>query len=190
LRRAKIDTPAAQALQEPADSVLARFDSLRTVKLDSRRIRVHGDLHLGQILRSGNDITFIDFEGEPGRPIGERRIMRSPLTDVAGLLRSIDYAGRSALDSAVERGLVAEADLTRLDESRAAWTRAMCDTITESYLANVGDAGLVPTDREAADVLLDAYTLLKGLYEVRYELANRPDWVHWPLAAVSEMIGS
>ncbi len=149
---------------------------------------MHGDLHLGQILRSGNDITFIDFEGEPGRPIGERRIMRSPLTDVAGLLRSIDYAGRSALDTAVDRGLVAAAERDHVDDSRAAWTRRACDTITSAYLDAVADAGLVPADRAAAKLLLDAYTLQKGLYEVRYELANRPDWVGWPLAAVSEMI--
>ena len=66
---------------------------IRTRKLDARRIRIHGDLHLGQVLWSGNDVVFIDFEGEPGRPIGERRIKRSPLTDVAGLTRSLDYAG-------------------------------------------------------------------------------------------------
>ena len=69
LRRAKLDTPEALALQAPVDTVLRRFEPLRTVKLDARRIRVHGDLHLGQILRSGNEITFIDFEGEPGQPM-------------------------------------------------------------------------------------------------------------------------
>ena len=188
LARAKLDIPETLALREPVDVLLSRFDTLRTDKLDARRIRVHGDLHLGQILWSGNDIAFIDFEGEPGRPIGERRIMKSPLTDVAGLLRSVDYAGRSALDTAVARGLVAEADRAQVDDSRSAWTRATCATIIDSYLTAAADAGLVPTDRAGADLLLDAYALQKGLYEVRYELANRPDWVHWPLAAVAEMI--
>ena len=188
LRRAKLDTPEALALQAPVDTVLRRFEPLRTVKLDARRIRVHGDLHLGQILRSGNEITFIDFEGEPGQPIGQRRIMKSPLTDVAGLLRSIDYAGRSALDTAIARGLVAEVDRDGLERSRADWTGTFCDTIKQSYLAAAADAALIPTDPEDTDLLLDAYTLQKGLYEVRYELANRPDWVHWPLSAVSEMI--
>jgi maltose alpha-D-glucosyltransferase/alpha-amylase len=188
LRRAKIDGAAAQVVLAPVDDVLARFEPLRTVKLDARRIRVHGDLHLGQILRSGNDITFIDFEGEPGRPIGERRIMRSPLIDVAGLLRSIDYAGRSALDTAVDRGLVAEADLPDLDAGRDRWTSQVCGTITDAYLTAASDVALVPADRQDADMLLDVYMLQKGLYEVRYELANRPDWVHWPLSAVAEMI--
>jgi maltose alpha-D-glucosyltransferase/alpha-amylase len=188
LRRAKLETPTTLALQAPVDTVLRRFEPLRTVKLDARRIRVHGDLHLGQILRSGNEITFIDFEGEPGQPIGERRIMKSPLTDVAGLLRSIDYAGRSALDTAIARGLVAEADKAGVERSRADWTRSVCDTIKQSYLAAAADAALVPADCAASDLLLDAYALHKGLYEVRYELANRPDWVRWPLSAVSEMI--
>ena len=100
--------------------------------------------------------------------------MKSPLTDVAGLLRSIDYAGRSALDTAIARGLVAEVEQDGLERSRADWTRTVCDTIKQSYLAAAADAALVPSDREATDLLLDAYALQKGLYEVRYELANRP----------------
>ena len=149
---------------------------------------MHGDLHLGQILRAGSDITFIDFEGEPGQPIGERRILRSPLTDVAGLVRSLDYAGRSAVDTAIARGLVADTEVDALDVSREAWTAAMCETMVETYLGTVGPAALVPDDRDDAQLLLDVYTLHKGLYEIRYELANRPDWVTWPLAAVAEMI--
>ncbi len=188
LRRAKLETPAAHALLEPVDDVLARFEPLRTTKLEARRIRVHGDLHLGQILWSGNDLTFIDFEGEPGRPIGERRIMRSPLTDVAGLLRSIDYAGRSALDTAIARGLIAEADREEIDVRRDRWTDVVCNTINEAYLRAAAGAELVPAERADADLLLGVYLLQKGLYEVRYELANRPEWVHWPLSAVAEMI--
>jgi maltose alpha-D-glucosyltransferase/alpha-amylase len=188
VRRAKLDDPRAEQLLAPADDVLARFESLRTVKLDARRIRVHGDLHLGQILRTGTDIAFIDFEGEPGRPMGERRIMRSPLTDVAGLLRSVDYAGRSAVDTAVARGVVTTEHVPELDTARDRWTDRVCNTINESYLHAIGPAGIVPSARADADLLLDVYLLQKGLYEVRYELANRPDWVHWPLSAVVEML--
>ncbi len=188
LRRAKIDTSTANTLLQPVDDVLARFEPLRTDKLDARRIRVHGDLHLGQILRSGNDITFIDFEGEPGRPIGERRLMRSPLTDVAGLLRSIDYAGRSALDTAIARGLVPEGDRNEVDLRRGRWTALVCDTITDAYLGAAQESALIPSERTDADLLLGVYLLQKGLYEIRYELANRPGWVHWPLSAVAGMI--
>jgi maltose alpha-D-glucosyltransferase/alpha-amylase len=188
LRRARIDTEDADALLRPADEVLARFEVLRSRKLDARRIRVHGDLHLGQVLRSGTDVVFIDFEGEPGRPIGERRIKRSPLVDVAGLARSLDYASRSALDTAVARGLVAEADLGVLDKARGEWTASTSAQLIDTYLSTIADSGLVPADRADADLLLDVYQLQKGLYEVRYELANRPGWVHWPLSAVAEMV--
>jgi maltose alpha-D-glucosyltransferase/alpha-amylase len=188
IRRAKLSTPETADLMRPVDDVLARFDRLRAEKLEARRIRVHGDLHLGQILRSGNDITFIDFEGEPGQPMGERRILRSPLTDLAGLVRSLDYAGRSAVDTAVARGLVAEGDVAALDTARDAWTSAMSNTMIDRYLSTIEPAHLVPTDRDDAQLLLDVYILQKGLYEIRYELANRPHWVQWPLAAVAEMI--
>ena len=186
LRRSKIDVPEAAALMRPLDDVLARFDRLRTEKLDAKRIRVHGDLHLGQILRTGNDVTFIDFEGEPGRPIGERRIMRCPLVDVAGLVRSFDYAGRSALDTAIARGLAD--DDGSLDEPRAAWTEWACRTMIDAYLAAAEPSGLIPAAPENAGLLLDVFALDKALYEVRYELAHRPGWVGWPLAAVNAMI--
>lgn len=186
LRRAGLTDRAVLA---PVDEVLRRFEPLRSRKLDARRIRVHGDLHLGQVLWTGNDVVFIDFEGEPGRPIGERMIKRSPLTDVAGLIRSIDYAARSAIDTAVARGVVAPDDRA-VDHSREAWVRGMRDTLVASYLAEIAGASLVPADPVDTDLLLRAYLLQKGLYEIRYELANRPDWVHWPLSAVSEMIST
>ena len=188
LRRARVDSDEATALLRPVDDVLARFETLRTRKLDARRIRVHGDLHLGQVLRSGTDVVFIDFEGEPGRPMGERRLKRSPLVDVAGLVRSLDYAGRSALDTAVARGLVTEAEHEALDRDRAAWTASTGRLLIDTYLATIADAHLVPDERADAELLLDVYQLHKGLYEIRYELANRPDWVHWPLSAVAEMV--
>jgi maltose alpha-D-glucosyltransferase/alpha-amylase len=120
--------------------------------------------------------------------MGERRILRSPLTDLAGLVRSLDYAGRSAVDTAVARGLVAEGDVAALDTARDAWTSAMSNTMIDRYLSTIEPAHLVPTDRDDAQLLLDVYILQKGLYEIRYELANRPHWVQWPLAAVAEMI--
>ena len=88
----------AEQVVDGGDSLISRFDSLATTKMSAKRIRIHGDLHLGQILWTGNDVVFIDFEGEPGQPIGQRIIKRSPLGDVAGLLRSFDYAGRVAVD--------------------------------------------------------------------------------------------
>ncbi len=186
LRRAGIDDSLTAVLDRPVDDLLARFEPLRTRKLDARRIRVHGDLHLGQVLWNGSDVTFIDFEGEPTRPMGERRLMRSPLTDLAGLLRSIDYAGRHAVEHAVARGLATPS--AELDADRAAWTAATATACATTYRTEIESAELIPADPADVDLLLGVYLLDKALYEVRYELASRPDWVRWPLAAVGEMI--
>jgi maltose alpha-D-glucosyltransferase/alpha-amylase len=175
------------SLCRPPAEVLARFAPLRAAKLTAKRTRVHGDLHLGQVLWTGHDIAFIDFEGEPARPMGERSLQRSPLVDVAGLLRSIDYAGRSAALVATERGMVAETEVGSLDQWRHTWTHTMQQHLVEEYLAHI-EPGLVPSDRDDVNLLLELFTLEKALYEIRYELGSRPDWVGWPLQAAVELI--
>jgi maltose alpha-D-glucosyltransferase/alpha-amylase len=170
------------------DDVLKRFDELRTTKMQALRIRVHGDLHLGQVLWTGRDVVFIDFEGEPARPMGERSIKRSPLVDVAGLVRSIDYAGRSAVMRAVARGMVGSAEVDLLERWRREWTLDTQQHLIDCYLAEVNGTGLIPEDPSEVRVLLDMFVLEKALYEVRYELSNRPDWVGWPLAAAAELV--
>ncbi len=179
---------AAQAtgLDDRLDHLMDRFDRLRSDKFDAKRIRVHGDLHLGQILWASNDIVFIDFEGEPGAPMAQRTIKRSPLADVGGLLRSFDYAGRMALHAAVERGRVN--DLDTVDAWRRQWTERNHEALLDAYFAHMEGTGLVPADVEDRRLLLDVYVATKALYEVRYELANRPDWLTWPMSAVLEMI--
>jgi maltose alpha-D-glucosyltransferase/alpha-amylase len=201
LRRARLTLvpdaePLAAALLDRGDQLLGGFDELRTRKLDAARIRVHGDLHLGQALWTGRDVVFIDFEGEPGRSIGERSIKRSPLADVGGMLRSLDYAGRVAVAMAAERGRTSTADQPALERWRRAWTRRMQElywsgyvqTLTSGTTAGGPGARLIPADPADARLLLDAHVLQKALYEVRYELANRPAWVAWPLAAVAQLL--
>jgi maltose alpha-D-glucosyltransferase / alpha-amylase len=179
---------AAGLLDHDPEVLLARFARLEEQRVDSVRIRVHGDLHLGQILATGDDIVFIDFEGEPGIPIDQRLVKRSPLVDVAGLLRSIDYLGRHVLRLAKVAGTVPAGAHDRLDHQRDVWTHRLSDALVAEYFDAIGPAHLVPSDRADAELLLDLYVLDKGLYEIRYELANRPDWVGGPLAAVTEMI--
>lgn len=185
---------AAGLLRAPVDELLAPFARLATDLIDAVRIRVHGDLHLGQILATGPegsdafDVVFIDFEGEPGLPIADRLVKRCPLTDVAGLLRSFDYLGRQALRLATVAGAIADDRFDAVDAARAAWTGRLCDAIVDEYLNTIAPAHLVPADRADAQLLLDLYLLDKGLYEIRYELANRPEWVGGPLDAVTEMI--
>ncbi|MGA7758038.1 MAG: maltose alpha-D-glucosyltransferase [Ilumatobacteraceae bacterium] len=191
-RRSGLLTDAAveqhDRLDAHVDELLGRFDRLRDTKLDAKRIRVHGDLHLGQVLWTGHDVVFIDFEGEPGAPMAQRSIKRSPLADVAGLIRSFDYAGRMSVHTAVERGRVAEGDQPALDAWRRGWTSQIQATLLDSYLAAIGDSGLIPADDDDRQLLVDIYVLVKALYEVRYELANRPTWVSWPMSAISDML--
>jgi maltose alpha-D-glucosyltransferase/alpha-amylase len=169
------------------DLLLAAFDRLRTEKVDAVRLRVHGDLHLGQVLWTGHDVVFIDFEGEPSRPIGERTIKRSPLVDTAGIVRSLDYAGRVAVATTFERARAGDSARSLLETWRSQWTERARAAFLACYYEHVGTP-LVPGDPGDRDLVLDAYTLTKALYEVRYELAMRPNWVGWPLAAVAELI--
>jgi len=198
------DEALAREVIEHEELILAR---LHTV-LDARggvRSRVHGDLHLGQVLFTGRDFVFVDFEGEPARSYGERTLKRSVLADVAGMLRSYHYAAHSALADLAMRGVLDVAPETAAgstpapgapgdagvgrDAARAGRHREAADRFAfwvgaaylGGYLPPAEAAGLVPEDRGELDTLLDAYLLDKALYELRYELASRPEWVHLPL---------
>jgi maltose alpha-D-glucosyltransferase/alpha-amylase len=140
------------------------------------RIRVHGDYHLGQVLRTSDDFVIIDFEGEPSRPMAERRQKHSPLKDVAGMLRSLDYAASSALREAEE---LVGPDLH-------AWRSAAERDFVQAYRQAILGAPieLVPSDDAPFIKALDLFMIDKALYETRYELDNRPDWVDIPLAGL------
>ena len=146
--------------------------------------RCHGDFHLGQVLIAGDDVVIIDFEGEPGRTLAQRRAKQSPWRDVAGLLRSLSYARYSALRLAppADPATVAQRQARLKDwETRA----------RQAFLAGYR-AALPPTDgndRRAADNLLTFLLLEKALYELRYELDNRPQWLAVPLAGLLELLG-
>nr|NIP73685.1 alpha-amylase [Gammaproteobacteria bacterium] len=157
-------------------------------KLAGQRTRTHGDYHLGQVLYTGRDFVIIDFEGEPARPIGERRIKRSPIRDVAGMLRSFDYAVRTA-----QHNLPHLEDLTAVDaEHLAAWATLWRDCVSwaflSAYRAAVRGSGIIPAQRGQLSLLLDVYLLEKALYELAYELNHRPDWVDLPLAGLLALL--
>lgn len=176
----------AERVVAGSDRLLAAFDALRTTKIDAARTRIHGDFHLGQVLFTGRDYVIIDFEGEPARAVGERRIKHSPLRDVAGMIRSLDYAARSALQARRERGLIGEHQDLVAQTWAAWWPRAAANTYLAGYLATDGIDRLLPPDPLATDVLLDALVLEKALYEVRYELDNRPVWAWLPLRVLAD----
>jgi maltokinase len=160
------------------DALSVIVDRLMHTDDVGRAIRIHGDYHLGQVLHSDEGWFVIDFEGEPIRPGEERRARSSPLRDVAGMLRSFQYA---SLVAANEHG----GDVTDLAEAWEARNRA---AFVASYLDAISGRGLVPSDPIAFDRVLAAFELDKAVYEVGYELAHRPDWVVIPLAGVHRLL--
>ena len=147
-----------------------------------QRIRIHGDYHLGQLLRSRGDYIIIDFEGEPARSLASRRAKQSPLKDVAGMLRSFSYAAYSALNIFEQRR---PDDVRNLEPWAKLWQNAVSTEFLCGYRHSMteGDLRLIPEPQQA-QLLLDAYLLQKALYELVYELNNRPTWVRIPLAGV------
>ncbi|MDH3212733.1 MAG: maltose alpha-D-glucosyltransferase [Myxococcales bacterium] len=189
------------ALSEPAageagellareDDLLNGFRAIVGVRLGGMRIRVHGDYHLGQILYTGNDFVITDFEGEPARSLSERRLKRSPLRDVAGMLRSFDYAAHTALFGSVERGMLREEDVPALLPWARFWRQWASAAFLRAYLPPVQEAGLVPGGHDELAPLLRLLLLDKAVYELGYELNNRPAWVRVPIRGILDLIPS
>ncbi len=165
-------------------SLYARFGELTHGLMEAKRIRCHGDLHLGQVLYTGTDFVIIDFEGEPERAVSERRIKASPLKDVAGMLRSFHYAAHAALRGQ-SHALIMQHPEVPIEQWASFWSRWVSASFFRSYLEAAKPGGFLPTDTHQLETLLRAYLLEKTLYELRYELNNRPDWVSIPLEGLS-----
>jgi maltose alpha-D-glucosyltransferase/alpha-amylase len=146
-----------------------------------RRIRTHGDYHLGQVLRTRNDFIILDFEGEPARPLAERRRKYSPLRDAAGMLRSFSYAAVATLMTYTVRH---PQDFASLEPSARLWERTVGDEFLQAYYAVAEAGNILPASEEDRRKLLNACLLEKAIYELTYELNNRPDWVRIPLAGI------
>ena len=144
-------------------------------------MRIHSNYHLGQVLRTDAGWFVLDFEGEPARPLAERQLRSSPLQDVAGMLRSFRYAAAVAL---AERDELEHAELAPLAE---VWAERNRQAFLGGYLATEGVEALLPNSGDRHTVLA-AFELDKAVYEVLYEWAYRPDWVHIPLGAVRRLL--
>ena len=179
----------AEAVAGAESEIVRRFRLIMERKIGGVRIRCHGDLHLGQVLHTGRDYSFIDFEGEPARTLGERRLKRSPLIDVAGMLRSFHYAAYATLRAEQQVGLVRPEDAANLDRWARFWTLWASTFFLKGYLESAGGTKILPPDHADLQVLLDAFLLEKAVYEVGYELNNRPDWLSIPLRGVLQLIG-
>ena len=163
------------------DELLHRFDALERVREAGARIRCHGDYHLGQVLVTEGDVMIIDFEGEPARPIADRRAKMSPLRDVAGMLRSFSYAALTGLGVAAQTTPEGRDRLAPWAELWETWVRAI---FMRAYLTAARGASFLPEDEDDRETLLYAFVLDKAMYELGYELNNRPDWVHIPLTGL------
>jgi len=164
---------------EKEDAFVGRLQQVGTRKLEGLRIRVHGDLHLGQVLVAGREPVFIDFEGEPARSLGERRLRRSPLRDVAGMVRSFHYASRAALREVIEGHAAGTG--TDLERWALGWYLWTGRAYLEGYLAVARASGLPGGSLAEQRFLLDTFVLDKAFYELEYELDHRPGWAEIPL---------
>jgi maltose alpha-D-glucosyltransferase/alpha-amylase len=152
-----------------------------------QRIRIHGDYHLGQLLRTKDDFLIVDFEGEPARSLAERRQKQSPLRDVAGMIRSFSYAAHTGLSNAIHLNPTEAASLTPW---ATAWESAVSAAFLKSYNDTIATNPQLTPQPQQAKTLLNALLLEKALYELRYELNNRPDWVSIPLEGLLKIIAT
>jgi len=160
------------------------LDSFKIAAQDDtlgQRIRIHGDYHLGQVLQVKTDYVVLDFEGEPARPLAERRAKCSPMKDVAGMVRSLSYAAYSGLIAYTARR---PEDWKSLEPWARLWERSMAAEFLRAYRQAGQNALFLPSSDDGFRKLLGVYLLDKALYELAYELNNRPAWVRIPLMGI------
>jgi maltose alpha-D-glucosyltransferase/alpha-amylase len=176
------EAPEVVQVLDLRDEINARFENVLDKTIAATRIRVHGDYHLGQVLYTGRDFMIIDFEGEPARPLTERKIKRPALRDVAGMIRSFHYAAYTPVFS----------DQNADPAERFEWARAWYEWVSAAFLGEYLDAAdgasFVPATSGELGVLLDALLLEKAVYELLYEANNRPEWLKIPLLGVTQLV--
>jgi maltose alpha-D-glucosyltransferase / alpha-amylase len=174
-----------EALLSRRDACYARIDALTEAGIGAAKTRIHGDYHLGQVLVAQNDFYILDFEGEPARPLAERRAKSSPLKDVAGMLRSFDYAAWAAVMNLADLDAGSVAVVRSLAE---AWRQATEQAFLDAYGETIAGCPSWPEDEVEAGRLLALFLLEKALYEICYEAANRPNWIRIPLKGVTNLL--
>jgi len=182
----------AALIVQSQEAILQRFRAIFDCTIDGYRIRVHGDFHLGQLLFTGRDFVVIDFEGDSTRTVGERRIKRSPLRDVASMVRSFDYAANAVLEwpggPGRPPGVIRGEDRPVAQPWGAAWYNRVVRAYVAEYLAASREDGLLPTDHETLITLLDMCLLERALHEVQFEIVRRSEWAVIPMRAVLRLL--
>lgn len=181
LRRLAGELPELEAM---APAIVEQIDKIKTLAGAGSKTRIHGDYHLGQVIR-GLKWMILDFEGEPVRSLEERRTKHSPLKDVAGMLRSFSYAATSAL---FDRAEPDSDEWKHLQPWADTWEALARDRFLASYLRKSHEGRFLAPERETLGVLLDFFEIDKALYELEYELGHRPEWVRIPAAGIARVI--
>ncbi len=179
------DAAEAQAILDAEPQIVARQQAITDLEPAGMKIRIHGDYHLGQVLYTGKEFLIIDFEGEPARSLGERRLKRSPLNDVAGMIRSMHYA---AYGAGVVTGAPRTENTAIIEAWADLWYRAVSGVFLTTYLKAMVGSSLIPDDREHLSVLLGALLLDKAVYELGYEINNRPQWLVIPVRGIQHIL--
>jgi maltose alpha-D-glucosyltransferase / alpha-amylase len=177
-----------RALIERKGALRAIIDRALVQPLPGQRMRVHGDFHLGQVLYTGSDFHIIDFEGEPARSPAERRRLRSPLADVAGMIRSFHYAAFGVLSMQLPGAQTRPEDREVLEPWARHFYQACSHAFLTSYLAGVAEAAFMPHEPDQLRTLMEIQLVEKALYELLYELNNRPSWAELPLRGLLELV--
>jgi maltose alpha-D-glucosyltransferase / alpha-amylase len=180
---AKFRSEAREVLAAEKE-ILAREKRLLDRRTSAAKIRIHGDYHLGQLVYTGKDFVILDFEGEPARPLSDRKMKRSALRDVAGMMRSFQYAAYAALWQPAMR----KEDVPFLERWADLWYRHASSVFLQSYLNTTASAIFIPKNSEDLQIMLEAYLLDKAVYEIAYELNHRPSWVLIPIRGIKHIL--
>jgi predicted trehalose synthase len=183
-----LDVPTAEAVKgvlANRRTILSRLHRIIDRKIAALKIRTHGDYHLGQVLYTGKDFVIIEFEGEPDRPLTERRLKQSALRDVAALVRSFHYAAQGSLLRGADKQSV---DIDYLRPWAGLWYLYVAGVFLHAYRRTVADSRIVPTDPADFAVLWETFLLEKAVYELGYELNHRPDWLMIPVRGLEQIL--
>jgi maltose alpha-D-glucosyltransferase / alpha-amylase len=175
----------AEEVLHMKEEILNTLKRIYKKKINVVKIRIHGDYHLGQVLFTGKDFIITDFEGEPARSYSERRLKRSPLRDVAGMIRSFHYAAYGGL---FLNDQIRKEEIIKLTPYAEQWYHYMSGFFMKAYLETVRGSTFIPNNKEDLDILMTTFLLEKAIYEVNYELNNRPDWLIIPLRGIKAIM--
>lgn len=176
----------AKLIYDSEKDIIKYYEKILKKKIPVTKSRIHGDYHLGQVLYTGKDFIIIDYEGEPARLLSERKLKRSPLVDVAGMIRSFHYAVHAEYFNHIS---LRPEDASELEPWLEPWYRCVSRTFLEAYVTTAGNTGFVPGDINDLEVLLQVFLLEKAVYELGYEMNNRPDWLVIPIRGIKSILG-